>query len=138
VRFSQRLRARLIGFLSMALLFSQIAVAAYACPATGEWAGSADVETTAGTHCTEMMAAGVPLDPEQPTLCLQHCQYGSSSPVVDHVPAMFVPVTAFPALFTVVVDERLDLGLSSWAEDERLRDRPAALAHSVAHCCYRI
>ena len=29
VRFSQRLRARLIGLLSMALLFSQIAVAAY-------------------------------------------------------------------------------------------------------------
>ena len=100
----------------MALLFSQIAVAAYACPAIGERAGSADAAAMAGMPCAEMMAAGVPLDPEQPTLCMQHCQFGSTTQVVDHVPAVFAPVTAFPALFTVSVDERMDLGLSSWAE----------------------
>ncbi len=122
----------------MALLFSQIAVAAYACPAMGERAGAADVAAMAGMPCAEMMAAGVPLDPDQPMLCMQHCQFGSTTQVVDHVPAMFVPVTAFPALFTISVDERLDLGLRSWAEDERLRDRPPPLAHSIAHCCYRI
>lgn len=121
----------------MALLFSQIAVAAYACPAIGE-RGSADAAAMAGMPCAEMMAAGVPLDPEQPTLCLQHCQFGSTTQVVDHVPAVFAPVTAFPALFTVSVDGRMDLGLSSWAENERLRDRPPPLAHSIAHCCYRI
>ena len=138
VTFSQRLRARVIGILSMALLFSQIAVAAYACPAIGERAGSADAAAMAGMPCAEMMAAGVPLDPEQPTLCMQHCQFGSTTQVVDHVPAVFAPVTAFPALFTVSVDGRMDLGLSSWAEAERLRDRPPPLAHSIAHCCYRI
>jgi hypothetical protein len=138
VTFSQRLRARVIGILSMALLFSQIAVAAYACPAIGERAGSADAAAMAGMPCAEMMAAGVPLDPEQPTLCMQHCQFGSTTQVVDHVPAVFAPVTALPALFTVSVDGRMDLGLSSWAESERLRDRPPPLAHSIAHCCYRI
>ena len=134
----QRIRVRLIGILSMALLFSQFAVASYACPAMGERARSAEVAAMAGMPCAEMMAAGLPLDPEQPTLCIQHCQFGSTTQVVDHVPAVFAPVTAFPALFTVSGDDRLDLGLRSWAEDERLRDRPPPLALSIAHCCYRI
>lgn len=140
VRFSQRLRARLIGLLSMALLFSQIAVAAYACPALGGRVdrGSADRVATAGMPCAEMMAAGVPLDPEQPTLCKQHCQFGTTTQVVDHVPPAFVPVTALPALFEVSLDQGLDTALSSWAEDERLRDRPPTLALSIAHCCFRI
>ncbi len=111
----------------MALLFSQIAVAAYACPAIGERAGSADAAAMAGMPCAEMMAAGVPLDPEQPTLCMQHCQFGSTTQVVDHVPAVFAPVTAFPALFTVSGDERLELGLSSWA-DQRAPARPTSAA----------
>ena len=132
----QRIRARLIGILSMALLFSQIAVASYACPAMGEQARSAEVAAMAGMPCAEMMAAGVPLDPEQPTLCMQHCQFGSTTQVVDHVPAVFAPVTACPALFTLSVYARLEL--SSWAEAERLRDRPPPLAHSIEHCCYRI
>ncbi len=122
----------------MALLFSQIAVAAYACPAIGERAGFAEATAMAGMPCAEMMAAGVPLDPQQPTLCMQHCQFGSTTQVVDHVPAVFAPVTAFPALFTVSGDERLELGLSSWVDHERLRYRPPPLAHSIAHCCYRI
>ena len=140
VNFSKRLRARLIGILSMALLFSQIAVAAYACPAMGERAdpGAADMAAMAGMPCAEMMAAGEPLDPDQPTLCMQHCQFGSTSNVVDHVPLVFAPVTAFAALFTVSFDERLHLALRSWAEDDHLRDRPPPLAHSIAHCCYRI
>jgi hypothetical protein len=140
VKLSQRLRVRLIGLMSIALLFSQLAIAAYACPALGESAdtGAANVAAMAGMPCAEMMAAGEPLDPEQPTLCMQHCQFGSTSHVVDHVPSVFAPVTAFPALFTVSFDERLHLALRSWAEDDRLRDRPPLLAHSIAHCCYRI
>jgi len=138
VSFSKLLRARLIGILSVALLLSQITLAAYACPAVGERADTADVSAMAGMPCAEMMAAGLPLDPEQPTLCMQHCQFGSTTQVVDHVPAVFAPVTAFPALFTDSGDDRLDLGLRSWAEDERLRDRPPSLALSIAHCCYRI
>ena len=124
----------------MALVFSQIAVAAYACPAMSERTDRelSDMTAMAGMPCAEITAAGMPLDPEQPTLCMQHCQFGSTTQVVDHVSAVFAPVTAFPALFTVSGDERLELGLSSWAEDERLRDRPPPLAHSIAHCCYRI
>jgi len=140
VRFSQRLRARLIGLVSMALLSSQIAVAAYACPAMGDRFNrdTADTMAMAGMPCAEMMAAGVPLDPEQPALCLQHCQFGTTTQVVDHVPPAFVPVTTLPALFEVSLDQGLDTVLSAWAEDERLRDRPPPLALSIAHCCFRI
>lgn len=124
----------------MAVLFSQIAVAAYACPAVGERAdlGSADAMAMAGMPCAEMMAAGVPLDPEQPTLCMQHCQFGTTTQVVDHVSPAFVPVTALPAVFEVSLDQALDPVLSAWAEDERQRDRPPPLALSIAHCCFRI
>jgi hypothetical protein len=123
--------------LSIVLLFSQLAVAAYACPAMNGPPAN-EPATMAGMPCAEMMAAGEPLDPEQPTLCMQHCQFGSTSHVGDHLPSVFAPVTAFPALFTVSFDERLHLALRSWAEDDRVRDRPPPLAHSIAHCCYRI
>ena len=82
--------------------------------------------------------AALPLDPEQPALCLQHCQFGTTTQVVDHVPPAFVPVTTLPALFEVSLDQGLDTVLSAWAEDERLRDRPPPLALSIAHCCFRI
>lgn len=137
VIYSRSLRTRLIGMLSMALLLSQLAIAAYACQAMSGQSRS-DTAAMAGMPCAEMMAAGVPLDPEQPTLCMQHCQFGVTTQVVDHVPPVFAPVTTFPALFTVTVDERMDLGLRSWAEDERMRNRPPPIAHSIAHCCYRI
>ena len=130
-------RVRLIGLLSMVILFSQVAIAAYACPVMS---GTADTELPdmAGMPCAQMMAAGVPLDAEQPTLCMQHCQFGSASQVVDHVPAVFVAVTALPPSLTVSVDEGRDANLRSWAENDRLRDRPPPLPHSIAHCCYRI
>ena len=140
VTFSQRLRARLIGLVSMALLFSQIAVAAYACPAMVDRVNrdAADMMAMAGMPCAEMMAAGLPLDPEQPALCMQHCQFGTTTQVVDRVPPAFLPVTALPALFEVSLDQGLDTVLSAWAEDKRLRDRPPPLALSIAHCCFRI
>ena len=92
----------------------------------------------AGMPCAEMMAAGVDLDPEQPVLCMQHCQSGSTTHVVDHVLPAFASATTLPALFTVSLDEDLGPVLSSMAEQERERHRPPPLAHSIAHCCFRI
>ena len=123
--------------LSMLVLFAQVAIAAYACPALTS-ADAAEVQDMAGMPCAEMMAAGATLDPEQPGLCMQHCQFGSTSQVVDHVSPVFVPVTTLPPVLTVSVDEGRQTARSSWAHDERQRDRPPPLAHSVAHCCYRI
>ncbi|MDO9093590.1 MAG: hypothetical protein Q8R98_15210 [Rubrivivax sp.] len=133
----KRIRVRIIVMLSMVLLFAQMAMAAYACPAIGDRADG-PAPDMAGVPCAEMMAEGIQLDPDQPTLCMQHCQFGSVSHAVDPVPLVVVPLTALPALFTLSVDDRLDHALSSWAQDERVRDRPSPLAHSIAHCCFRI
>ena len=121
----------------MVLLFSQLAVAAYACPAMSS-AAADEAAAMAGMPCAEMMAAGIDLDPEQPVLCLQHCQFGSTAHVVDHLVPEFAPVTALPALFTVSLDEDLSLVLRSMAKQERERDRPPPLALRIAHCCFRI
>lgn len=123
--------------LSMVILFAQVAIAAYACPATTS-AVDAGAQDMAGMPCAEMMAAGVELDTEQPMLCMQHCQFGSTTQVVDPVSTVFVQATAFPPTRALTVEGSLDTALSSWAEAERLRDRPPPIAHSIAHCCYRI
>ena len=75
--------------LSIVILFAQLTIAAYACPATG--GDASEAVDMAGVPCAEMMAADVALDPGQPILCMQHCQFGSTTHVVDHVPAVFVP-----------------------------------------------
>lgn len=133
----RRLRVRLIGMLSIVLLFSQLAVAVYACPAMSGKA-AAGATDMAGMPCAQMMAAGAALDAEQPTLCMQHCQFGSVSHMVDHMPAVFLSATALPPTLTVPADEDRGADHRSWAENERLRDRPPPLSHSIAHCCYRI
>lgn len=140
VRTSQRIRVRLIGFLSMAVLFAQLAVAAYICPAMGERPGteSAGMAAMAGMPCAEMMAADAAIDSEHPTLCMQHCQFGSTAHAVDQGSPAFVAVTALPVVFEVSANTAADKTLNAWARVERLRDRPPPLAHSIAHCCFRI
>ena len=123
--------------LAMAILFAQFAIAAYACPATPSGAAAGTQDMT-GMPCAEMMAAGVALDSEQPVLCMQHCQFGSTIQATDHVTPGVAPSAALPATLTLCVDDRRELALSSWAEREHLRDRPPPLPHSVVHCCYRI
>lgn len=137
VNLCKRIRVHVIAMLAMTLLFGQMAVAAYVCPATSSQT-AVTVLDMAGMPCAERMADGAPLDPEQPALCMQHCQFGATSQVVDHLPTVFVPATAFGPTLRVEVDEGRQAGLRSWAEAERLRDRPPPLAHSIAHCCFRI
>ena len=63
VRFASALLA-LCG-----LVFSQLAVSAYACPMEREQAIAAPAHDGGGTHCD---------DPQTPNLCDSHCAYGSS------------------------------------------------------------
>ena len=137
VSFPRCIRVRLIGTLLLALLFSQLAVAAYACPA--HRAQSEDGPATmVGMPCAAMTAAAAELDPDQPVLCLQHCQFGAASCVADQVLPALAHVTAFPALFTVALDAGRHGAPETGAERERLRHRPPPLAHTLAHCCFRL
>ena len=77
-----RSRRRLIRCLSVVLLFMQLAVAAYACPAAfaPTPAPMAEMPGCAGNMAGTM-------DPSQPLLCQAHCQQGSqtaqSAPALD-------------------------------------------------------
>lgn len=76
----------------LGIVFSQLAVSAYACPllnvskATEQMAAKDDM---AGMPCAEMDMAG---NSEQPALCAQHCDQGKqavgSVPVPDFQPAL--------------------------------------------------
>ena len=77
-----------------ALLFLQLAVAAYACPAPTASGGS--ISATAGVDvspCKEM-------DQERPKLCEQHCVHDSQS--VDTQPHSAVNAPLLPFLTVVV------------------------------------
>lgn len=79
---------RLIARIGIAVvLFTQLAVAAYACPTL------VGVDDSAPVAVADTMDAGMPgceqLDTDNPNLCLQHCQAGSQS--VQTTPQVSVP-----------------------------------------------
>ena len=139
--FSRALRRRLSGWLAMAILFMQLATAAYACPANaanrapGEMAAAA----MAGMPCAEAMAQGTALDAEQPGLCQQHCQFGHTQQPSDPWPLLQAPA-ATPLLLFVLAPAALPAVAPGWAQRARARthERAPPLAHSILHCCFRI
>ena len=94
VRAFQRLAAT-IGIAAM--MFSQLAVAAYACPElTGQ---TVNVQAAMADHQPSTMAGDCEmLDANNPNLCQQHCQIGNQTVTgATHVVSM-----AMPILLTVV------------------------------------
>ena len=90
---------RLIAKISIAaVLFTQLAVAAYACSALS----GPDREMPAAM--THELSADMPgcheLDVSNPNLCLQHCQAGSQS--VQSAPQVHVPV--IPLAGTLIIE----------------------------------
>ncbi len=128
-------RRWLSGWLVLAILFTQIATAAYACPALKVVVSDASM---AGMPCSEMMSDDITLDAAQPGLCLQHCQFGSTQqpsdlahPVVAGGPAVLPWLTLHPALAPA-------LDRPAWLEHARSRQGIPPTAHSILHCCFRI
>lgn len=88
----RRRRNRLLTtfFVVLSLLFSQLALASYVCPAEADAAAMA-----------AMMASGEPcsgMDREQPVLCHQH-----SAGAAQSVEAVKVPASSLPAIVQVLV-----------------------------------
>lgn len=124
-------RRRTIVSLLFALLWTQLAVAAYACPALT----APRVAAAASMHDCETGGAvpAIP-DPDNPNLCLQHALQGDqridSGPGTPPAPApgMLIgvaPVDASPQLATLITAQSRVL-------------RPTAPPKSIAHCCFRI
>ncbi|MBT2325248.1 hypothetical protein J7E62_23230 [Variovorax paradoxus] len=131
-----------------ALLFAQMAIAAYACPGLlpgastemqmlSDHAAALDFSNTtmstaadqATGPCADMAGATDP----SPNLCAEHCRYGQQS---DHAPTLTVPVLLLTTLL-----------ITPYATDVAMRPRPAAAVssalasvdppHAILHCCFR-
>lgn len=119
-----------------ALLFLQLASAAYAC---SMGTAKADAPSMAGMPCAQPMADGfVPaLDADRPGLCLEHCRSGSQA--VDQGSPAPVPLPALMVLlFAVAEPAPPSADASPWRTRHRSRERAPPPAHSILHCCYRI
>jgi len=95
MRIHRRPTRWLSGWLIVALLSMQLAMAAYACPALAT-AAQAPVAMAEVPGCDGHMPAA--MDPDQPQLCRAHCQQGSQA--VHPTPASDAPAT--PVLFAVL------------------------------------
>jgi hypothetical protein len=125
------------GMLLVAILFTQLATAAHACPSM-RVADRDEAASMASMPCAGSMADGAVLgmDPNQAALCLQHCQAGAQTVDTGHAPSM-----AAAAMFAVIVltlgDDR-STDAPSWFAHARVRDRAPPPVHSILHCCWRI
>ncbi len=127
---NRRVLTALLTFLS--LLFTQLAVAAYACPAgAGMVAGAPARDARAGnmSHCART-------DPAKPGLCHAHCANAQQSADTPAAP----PVLPFVATSLVGV---LPTTVATTTAPERaaaavLPERASAPPLSIRHCCFRI
>jgi hypothetical protein len=107
-------RRRLCGWLVVALLFMQMAAAAYACPRVN--AGDAGNAMAAMPDCAG--ASAIAMDPDQPQLCKVHCDQGTQA--VNPMPAGDASASA-PMLLAVL----------DWSGGTLLRAPPATRRASL-------
>ncbi|WP_454906632.1 hypothetical protein [Variovorax gossypii] len=131
------------------LLFAQLAIAAYACPAlssdamTTDPAGAMQMasDTTAVVHASTDEATQSPpcgdmagmTEAGSANLCAEHCKFGQQS---DHASTLTIPVALLAPLL-----------LTPWAPEATQPPRPAAASlsalvaasppHAILHCVYR-
>lgn len=131
------------------LLFAQLSIAAYACPAlssgamdtdsvalmqmAGETTAVVDASVDAVTQsppCGDMVGM---TDAGSANLCAEHCKFGQQS---DHASTLTIPVALLAPLL-----------LTPWAPEATQPPRPAAASlsalvaasppHAILHCVYR-
>jgi hypothetical protein len=127
VRIGRLTRVRVIAIATLAFVFAQLSVAAYACPLAAA-AAPHDMSTM---DCEEMATQ---LDPTFPNLCLEHCQYGEQT---DQVRIPTAPAVSLTSLYIVphhssLVEPTQLVVVSSGL----LVTRPPP--HTILHCCFRI
>jgi hypothetical protein len=115
-----------------ALLFTQSAVAAYACPAAAKAVQVAQM-SEAGMPCAEEMSQG--MDDEQPALCHAHCQ--SAQGALNHYqPASIATAMDFGPVLTLVTIPKREPSVDD-VQAPLLR-RSASPPLAIANCCFRI
>ncbi len=134
--FGQAICRILIGV----VLFAQMAVAAYACPAMSMTTG-ASVEAMAsmvdaGDDGVSPCPVGSgPMDMDLPNLCAAHCQFGEQT--ADPSPVLAVPAPVLAGFYVVPLPTPPVAPVRpAAAEPDRLA--AASPPHAILHCCFRI
>jgi hypothetical protein len=117
-------RSRLVtAFVTLCcLLFTQLAVAAYACPALDA------APAAMATPCSN-------LDMQQPGLCKAHCEAGQQT-VDAYSPVHISPFVA--AALAVVVPELPEAAPLATGHDSNCLSHSTAPPLSIRNCCFRL
>jgi hypothetical protein len=137
------------------MLFSQLAVAAYACPALSYAGGQSQplvvtalgdqampgdsvagkTASPAADHRTDCDQMAGHLDKTSPELCAQDCHYGQQ---IDQVQAPAVPPITLINLY--IVAPTIHEAFPPMSAIAASVDTPAvaSLPHAILHCCLRI
>ena len=137
LRAARRLLRTVCQVLIGALLFTQLAIAAYACPGLSPVPDPAlQTSSVTGTaaqasSCADM---AMPMDADYANLCAAHCHQGQQS---DQATTLSLPAVCLAARYTTPL-----------APEPYLLPRPAADATgamaaaspplAILHCCFRI
>lgn len=127
-------RHRLITvlFALISLLFMQLAVAQYVCPAAASNTTEGGMVMADGTPCAGAMSMA--MDAEQPTLCHAHCQADKQSFDKFELPPL-VAISALPANFTLSVVIPAFSGAALQAPHLMHATAPPV---AIQNCCFRI
>lgn len=118
-----------------ALLWMQLAVASYACPALAPAALATSTAATVMQDCDGMAGSPTLPDQDNPNLCLQHWLQSDQNSDSGH--AASIP-PAHDVVLAVVRHARAAPALTLRTALERDLSRTAPPPKSIVHCCYRI
>jgi hypothetical protein len=116
----------------LALLFTQSALATYACAGPSKAFQVAQM-TEANLPCAEEMSKS--MDNEQPSLCHAHCQ--SAQGTLDHYQPAQLPAISDVGPVLIVAPAAKPVAPGAYLQPSLLR-RSASPPLAVAHCCFRI
>lgn len=129
---SRRLRLCAASLALASLVFSQLAVAAYACPGPQAMAMAAiALEEGRDAPCC---GDGVPVP--QPVLCAAHCQQGDQ--LLDKPAAPTLPAIAWVAILPALAAPDVAPAAAPSGEQRSLLARATAPSLAVRHCCFRV
>lgn len=130
--WNRRQRFVTVLFALVSLLFMQLALAAYACPA-GNSAQHSGMTTNSGMPCAESMTAFV-TDDEQPSLCAAHCK--ADQQTADTNPSLGLTAPAMPASDYPLLRMNQPSVVAPLEAPHLTRTRARSVA--VRHCCFRL
>lgn len=130
--FSRRNRLTVVLIALVSLLFMQLAVAGYVCPASGTDSARGGMVMADGMPCAESMSMA--MDESQPALCQAHCQAGKQSLDKYELPSP-IAIDAMPANFTLVVVSTPYTGAALQTPHLMHATAPPL---AIQNCCFRI